>query len=149
MLHGAPHSSAEFRFNVPALVEAGYRVVVPDHLGAGDPTAPGRGSLLGSRDYDRTLAVVDALRLDTFYVEGGDRGSIPLWMLAALNPDRVLGLISENVSHLNGFFVNPAIDQRKRSWYMYYFLFQAAETLSARTTGRSRRNSSTTTRTWT
>ncbi|WP_374195086.1 alpha/beta fold hydrolase [Amycolatopsis sp. 195334CR] len=79
------------------------------------------------RDYDRALAVVDALGIDEFYVEGGDRGSIPLWMFAALNPGRVLGLISENVSHLNGFFVNPAIDQRKRSWYMTYFQFEAAE----------------------
>jgi pimeloyl-ACP methyl ester carboxylesterase len=70
---------------------------------------------------------VDALGIDKFYVEGGDRGSIPLWMFAALNPDRVLGLISENVSHLNGFFINPAIDQRRRSWYMNYFQFQAAE----------------------
>jgi pimeloyl-ACP methyl ester carboxylesterase len=31
MLHGAPHNSSEFRFNVPALVEAGYRVVIPEH----------------------------------------------------------------------------------------------------------------------
>ncbi|MFD6414073.1 hypothetical protein [Nocardia asteroides] len=34
MFHGAPHNSLEFRFNVPALVLALYRVVIPEHLGA-------------------------------------------------------------------------------------------------------------------
>ncbi|MGW6055460.1 alpha/beta fold hydrolase [Streptomyces sp. NPDC055189] len=128
MFHGAPHNSLEFRFNVPALVRAGYRVVIPEHLGAGGSDRPENTELYaGHHDYARALAVVDALGIDKFYVEGGDRGSLPLWMLAALNPERVLGLISENVSHLNGFFIDPALDQRKRSWYMSYFQFEAAE----------------------
>ena len=40
MLHGAPHSAEEFRYNVPALRKAGYRVIVPDHLGAGGSDRP-------------------------------------------------------------------------------------------------------------
>ncbi|MGW2174721.1 alpha/beta hydrolase [Streptomyces sp. NPDC001705] len=128
MFHRAPHNSLEFRFTVPALVRAGYRVVIPEHLGAGGSDRPEDVELYsGHHDYERALAVVDALGIDTFYVEGGDRGSLPLWMLAALNPERVLGLISENVSHLNGFFTDPALDQRKRSWYMSSFQFEAAE----------------------
>ncbi len=127
LLHGSPHSSAEFRYNIPALREAGFRVVAPDHLGAGGSDRPEDASLYaGAKDYERTLALMDTLGIERFYVEGGDRGSIPLWMLAAFHPDRVLGMISENVSHLNGFFT-AGIDQKRRSWYMYFFLFEAAK----------------------
>ncbi|MEM9195730.1 MAG: alpha/beta hydrolase [Myxococcota bacterium] len=127
MLHGAPHSSEEFRYNVPALRKAGYRVVVPDHLGAGESDRPEDLTLYtGYADYQRSLAVMDALGIDTFYAEGGDRGSLPLWMLAAFHPDRVLAVISENVSHLNGFF-SSGLDQKRRSWYMYFLQFDAAK----------------------
>ncbi|WP_299869698.1 alpha/beta fold hydrolase [uncultured Hoeflea sp.] len=115
LLHGAPHSSEEFRYNVPALREAGYRIVIPDHLGLGESDRPEDVSLYtGYADYERTLAIIDTLGIDKFYVEGGDRGSIPLWMLAAFHPDRVLAMISENVSHLNGFF-SAGLDQKRRS----------------------------------
>ena len=126
LLHGAPHSAEEFRYNVPVLRKAGYRVIIPDHLGAGGSDRPEDVSLYtGFGDYERSLGVMDALGIDQFYIEGGDRGSIPLWMLAAFHPDRVLGMISENVSHLNGFFTT-GLDQKRRSWYMYFFQFDAA-----------------------
>lgn len=126
LLHGAPHSAEEFRYNVPALRAAGYRVVIPDHLGAGGSDRPEEVSLYtGYSDYERTLGVIDTLGIDKFYVEGGDRGSLPLWMLAAFHPDRVIAMISENVSHLNGFFTS-GLDQKRRSWYMYFFQFNAA-----------------------
>ena len=127
LLHGAPHSSQEFRFNVPALRRAGYRVVIPDHLGAGESDRPTDVSLYtGTKDYERTLEIMDQLGIDTFVAEGGDRGSLPLWMLAAHHPERVRAVISENVSHLNGFF-SSGIDQHRRSWYMYFFQFEAAK----------------------
>ncbi len=127
MLHGSPHSCEEFRYNIPALCEAGYRVVAPDHLGAGESDRPEDVSLYaGWKDYERTLAIIDTLGIKQCYLEGGDRGSVPLWMLAAYHPDRVLGVISENVSHLNGFFTS-GIEQKRRSWYMYFFLFKAAK----------------------
>lgn len=126
MFHGAPHSVQEFRYNIPALVEAGIRVVAADALGAGGSDRPTDPMLYsGELDYQRALKLVDKLGLDQFYVEGGDRGSLPLWMLAARNPDRVLGVISENVSHLNGFF-SSGLEQMRRSWYMYYFQFDIA-----------------------
>ncbi len=126
MLHGAPHSAEEFRYNVPSLRKAGYRIIIPEHLGAGGSDRPQDvGLYTGKGDYERTLAVMDALGIDKFYVEGGDRGSLPLWMLAAFHPDRVIAMISENVSHLNGFFTS-GLDQMRRSWYMYFFQFEVA-----------------------
>lgn len=126
MFHGAPHSSQEFRFNVPALREAGFRVVAPDFLGAGGSDRP-RDHMLYTvaLDYQRALKLVDAMGLKRFYVAGGDRGSVPVWLLAALNPDRVLGVIAENISHLNGWAVT-GVEQKRRSWYMLYFQFEAA-----------------------
>lgn len=126
LFHGAPHSSQEFRYNVPALREAGFRVVVPDFLGAGGSDRPEDYRLYTvALDYERALKLVDAMGLEKFYVAGGDRGSIPVWLLAALNPDRVLGAIAENISHLNGWAVT-GVEQKRRSWYMLYFQFDAA-----------------------
>lgn len=127
MMHGQPASSEEFRFNVPALRNAGYRVVIPDLLGTGGSDIPEDISLYtGAKDYEHTLGIVDSLEIETFDIVFGDRGSIPGWMLAALNPERVRRAISENVSHLNGFF-SAGLDQHRRSWYMYFFQFEAAE----------------------
>ncbi|KZX52715.1 hypothetical protein A3711_07325 [Erythrobacter sp. HI00D59] len=126
MFHGAPHSTQEFRFNIPAFLDAGLRVVAADALGAGMSDRPEDPSLYsGEQDYQRAIGLADALGLEEFYIEGGDRGSLPLWMLAARNPERILGVISENVSHLNGFF-SSGLEQMRRSWYMYFYQFDVA-----------------------
>ncbi len=126
-LHGQPASSEEFRFNVPAFREAGYRVIIPDLLGAGGSDRPTDLSLYtGAKDYEHILGIVDALNIEQFDIVFGDRGSIPGWMITALNPNRVRRAISENVSHLNGFFTS-GLEQHRRSWYMYFFQFDAAE----------------------
>lgn len=128
MIHGQPASSEEFRYNVPTLRDAGYRVVVPDLLGAGGSDIPGDLSLYtGAKDYEHTLGIVDALGIDKFDLVIGDRGSVPGWMLAALHPERVGKVVSENISHVNGFF-SSGVEQHRRSWYMYFFQFEAAET---------------------
>lgn len=127
LLHGQPASSEEYRHNIPALRAAGYRVVVPDLLGAGGSDRPEDVSLYtGTKDYEHTLGIMDALGIAQFDVVGGDRGSLPAWMLTALNPERVRRLVSENLSHLNGFF-SAGVEQKRRSWYMLFFLFDAAE----------------------
>ena len=127
MMHGQPASSEEFRFNVPALRAAGYRIIIPDLLGAGGSDIPDDLSLYtGAKEYEHTLGIVDALELDQFDMIIGDRGSMPGWMLAALNPKRVRRVISENISHVSGFF-SAGLDQHRRSWYMYYFQVEAAE----------------------
>ena len=40
LLHGMPDTSSLWRYQVPALVEGGYRVIVPDMLGYGATDKP-------------------------------------------------------------------------------------------------------------
>lgn len=128
LLHGQPASSEEFRYNIPALRNAGFRVVVPDLLGCGESDKPLDLDLYTwSKEHEHTLGIMDALGIQTFNVVGGDRGSIPAWMLIALNPDRAKKLVSENVNHLNGFLLS-GIEQSRRSWYMLFYQFENAST---------------------
>ncbi|KZX52707.1 hypothetical protein A3711_07285 [Erythrobacter sp. HI00D59] len=127
MFHGAPHNTQEFRFNIPALLDAGFHIVAADHLGAGDSDRPMEVDLYsGEKDYERAIALMDKMGLDQFYIDCGDRGSLPGWMIATRHPERVLGIISENVTHLNGFFTS-GITQKRHSWYMWYFQFDVAK----------------------
>lgn len=40
LLHGFPDSSALWRYQIPALVDAGHRVIAPDLRGFGDSDRP-------------------------------------------------------------------------------------------------------------
>ncbi|MEO1050735.1 MAG: alpha/beta hydrolase [Bacteroidota bacterium] len=127
LLHGQPASSEEFRYNVSALREAGFRVVIPDLLGCGESDKPLDLDLYTwHKEHEHILGIMDALDIENFDVVGGDRGSIPAWMLIALNPDRAKRLISENVNHLNGF-LSSGIEQSRRSWYMLFYQFELAK----------------------
>lgn len=127
MIHGQPGFSEEYRLNIPAFRAAGYRTIVPDLLGAGESDRPeGVAHYTGAKDYEHVLGIMDALNIKKFNIIGGDRGSLPAWFIAAFNPERVEKLISENLSHLNGFF-SQGVAQSKRSWYMLFAQFDIAE----------------------
>jgi pimeloyl-ACP methyl ester carboxylesterase len=56
LLHGFPQTWWEWRFIIPRLAEAGYRVIVPDYRGAGDSWKPASG-------YDKRTMAGDINRL--------------------------------------------------------------------------------------
>jgi pimeloyl-ACP methyl ester carboxylesterase len=56
LLHGFPQTWWEWRFVIPKLVEAGFRVVVPDYRGAGDSWRPVSG-------YDKRTMAADIYKL--------------------------------------------------------------------------------------
>ena len=127
MIHGQPAFSEEYRLNVPALRDAGYRTIVPDLLGAGGSDRPdGLEYYTGEKDYEHILGIMDALNIEKFNIIGGDRGSVPAWSIAAFHPHRVEKIVSENISHVNGFFTQ-GLSQSRRSWYMLLAQFDIAE----------------------
>ncbi|HTP10486.1 MAG TPA: alpha/beta hydrolase [Anaerolineae bacterium] len=91
LLHGGLGNSGNWGYQVPALIERGYRVVVMDSRGHGRSTRdawPFSYDLMSSD----VLALMDALRLDKAALVGWSDGACTALVLAAHQPDRVAGV---------------------------------------------------------
>ena len=123
LLHGFPQFWYQWRHQVPALVEAGFRVVAPDMRGYNLSDKP-----LGVRAYRVELLARDVERLilacgeRTAVVVGHDWGALAAWIAAMRHPGRVEKLAILNVPHparsLDGL-LSPM--QLLRSSYMFFF----------------------------
>ncbi|MDQ4062422.1 MAG: alpha/beta fold hydrolase, partial [Actinomycetota bacterium] len=123
LLHGFPQFWYEWRHQIPALVEAGFRVVAPDMRGYNLSDRPP-----GVRDYRVELLARDVERLilacgeQTATVVGHDWGAIVAWIAAMRYPERVWRLAILNVPHPARFLdglLSPG--QLLRSSYMFFF----------------------------
>jgi epoxide hydrolase 4 len=123
LLHGFPQFWYQWRHQIPALVEAGFRVVAPDMRGynlSGKP--PGvrayRVELL-ARDVER---LIQACGEQAATVVGHDWGAIVAWVAAMRHPGCVERLVILNVPHparsLDGL-LSPG--QLLRSSYVFFF----------------------------
>jgi pimeloyl-ACP methyl ester carboxylesterase len=123
LLHGFPDCWRLWRHQVPALAEAGYRVLAPDLRGFGETDKPEK-----VEDYRmRTLVgdvvgLLDALGVDRAAVVGHDWGAALAWMVATFAPDRVSRLVAVSIGHPVSF-AGEDLDQKQRSWYMLWFQF--------------------------
>ena len=123
LLHGFPQFWYEWRHQIPALVEDGFRVVAPDKRGYDLSDKPP-----GVRAYRLELLARDVERLilacgeRTAVVVGHDWGAIVAWIAAMRHPRRVGRLGILNVPHPARFLdglVSPG--QLLRSSYMFFF----------------------------
>ena len=123
LLHGFPDSGRLWRHQVPALAEAGFRVIVPDLRGYGRSGKPAEAAA-----YRRELLVGDILAVMTdagaerAHVVGHDWGASLAWALALMAPDRVERLVALSVGHPAAFF-GAGLAQLQKSWYMLLFQF--------------------------
>ena len=123
LLHGFPQFWYEWRHQIPALVEAGFRVVAPDMRGYNLSDKPP-----GVRAYRVELLARDVERLilacgeRTATVVGHDWGAIVAWIAAMRYPGHVERLAILNVPHPARFLdglLSPV--QLLRSSYMFFF----------------------------
>jgi len=123
LLHGFPQFWYQWRHQILALVEAGFRVVAPDMRGYNlSDKPPGvqayRVELL-ARDVERLIRTCGE---GTATVVGHDWGAIAAWIAAMRHPGRVERLAILNVPHptrsLDGL-LSPM--QLLRSSYMFFF----------------------------
>jgi pimeloyl-ACP methyl ester carboxylesterase len=123
LLHGWPDDGELWRHQVPALVAAGYRVIVPDLRGFGasgkpaDVAAYTAPCLVGD-----VVAVLDALAVPRAHLVGHDWGAAIGWLVAALAGERVASLTALSVGHPAAFRTAGWL-QREKSWYMLLFQF--------------------------
>jgi pimeloyl-ACP methyl ester carboxylesterase len=124
LLHGWPDSGRMWRHQIPALTDAGFRVIVPDHRGFGTSDAPAEVEAYGlAHLFGDVMAALDQLGVDRTHVVGHDWGGALAWGIAALAPDRVDHLVALSVGHPNAF-AGAGLPQREKSWYMLLFQFE-------------------------
>jgi pimeloyl-ACP methyl ester carboxylesterase len=123
LLHGFPDSSHVWRYQVPALVAAGMRVIAPDLRGFGESDKPESVEDYAiTRSVADMVAVLEEVGIDRAHVVGHDWGAGLAWSLAAFVPERVERLVVMSVGHPNTLW-NQTIEQREKAWYQLLFQF--------------------------
>ena len=104
LLHGFPQTSYEWRHQIRALAEAGFRVVAPDQRGY-SPGArpPDIGDYALPLLVGDMLALADAVGADRFHIVGHDWGAVVAWAIAVTAPDRVITANPVSVPHPDAF----------------------------------------------
>jgi pimeloyl-ACP methyl ester carboxylesterase len=92
LLHGGMGNATNWGFQVPALVEAGYRAIVIDSRGQGRSSNDGR-PFSYAQMADHTLAVLDTVGiLDRAALIGWSDGACTALVLADNRPERAAGI---------------------------------------------------------
>jgi len=122
LLHGFPENWWSWRHVIPALAEAGYRVVAPDLRGYGETDKHG--------PYDLDTITNDVCRLieslgdgPRAHLIGHDWGGATAWHLAATRASHCRSLAVLNCPHpaaLNDVGLHN-LRQLKKSWYILFF----------------------------
>jgi len=100
LCHGWPEHAFSWRHQLPALVEAGYHVIVPNQRGYGNSSRPTEVT-----DYDiehlsgDLVGLLDHYGYDDATFVGHDWGAMVVWGLTLLHPSRVNGLINLSVPY--------------------------------------------------
>ena len=127
LLHGWPYDIHSFVDVAPLLAAAGFRVIVPHLRGygptrflSGDTVRNGQPSAVAVD----TIALMDALKIQTAVLAGFDWGARTADIMAALWPQRCTGLVS-----VSGYLIGsqaagktplpPAAEFQW--WYQFYF----------------------------
>jgi pimeloyl-ACP methyl ester carboxylesterase len=96
--HGFPELGYSWRHQVKPLVDAGYRVIVPDQRGYGGSSRPE-----AIEDYDIVhltddlAGILDALGEDRAVMVGHDWGSFVVSHMAMMRPERTSGVVNMSV----------------------------------------------------
>lgn len=121
LLHGFPEFWYSWRFQMPALAAAGYRVIVPDQRGY-NLTEQRRPYNLETLVGD-LAALLDDLGLPRAHVVGHDWGGVTAWGFAAYFPDRTMSITAMNSPHPSAYLdaIARFSAQILRSWYIVFF----------------------------
>ena len=129
LAHGFPDLGLTWRLQVPALVAAGYRVVVPDMRGyGGSARPPGVESYRVDRVGADLIGLLDHEGVERAHVVGHDWGAATVWPLGLTHPERLLSLTGLSVPHTPPAPAPPTEIFRRRIGEDFYMLrFQSAE----------------------
>ncbi len=124
LLHGFPEFWYGWRKQIPALVNAGCRVIVPDQRGYNLSDKP-----KDKKDYgvftlvDDVLGLIKVLDYEKVNLVGHDWGGGVAWTFAMTHPEKLHRLAVLNSPHPAVYrrFLQRDLDQIRRSWYWLFF----------------------------
>lgn len=124
LLHGFPEAWFGWENQIASLVDAGFRVIVPDQRGYNLSDKPA-----GVNNYqmdllvDDILGLADSLGYGQFHLAGHDFGAMVSWSLALRAPERIKRLVIANVPHPAVFkpYLKTHPAQILKSWYAFFF----------------------------
>ncbi len=120
LVHGFPDSGAVWRKQVPALVAAGYRVIVPDLRGCGESDAPRQTRAYRIEALSADLAaLLDALGVAKVKLVAHDWGAVIGWNFCMNYPDRVERYVALSVGHPNAY-ARGGWEQKRKGWYVLF-----------------------------
>jgi len=121
LIHGWPDSGNLWRHQIPVLIQAGYRVIVPDQRGFGRSDRP---TEVDDYRIDRPtadmIAILDAYDIPAAHIIAHDWGATVAWRLAMFHPDRVRTLAVLSVAHPRAPLT---LKQAEMGWYQLFFQF--------------------------
>ena len=124
LLHGFPEYWYGWRNQIDFLVEAGYRLIMPDQRGYNKSDKP-----KGVRNYgiarlgEDILQLMDHCELREATIIAHDWGAIISWWLSLTQPDRIKRQVVMNVPHpvVMQRFLLSNWQQMRKSWYVFFF----------------------------
>ncbi|CAM2112391.1 unnamed protein product [Caretta caretta] len=100
LCHGFPESWFSWRYQIPALAEAGFRVLALDMKGYGDSTAPPDIDEYSQEEICKDLVVfLDKLGISQAVFIGHDWGGAVVWNMALFYPERVKAVAGLNTPY--------------------------------------------------
>uniref|UniRef100_A0A8C5MM50 Epoxide hydrolase 2 n=1 Tax=Leptobrachium leishanense TaxID=445787 RepID=A0A8C5MM50_9ANUR len=112
LCHGFPESWYSWRYQIPALADAGYRVIALDMQGYGDSSSPADIEEYTQKEICKGLVLfLDKLGISQATFIGHDWGGAAVWNMALFFPERVRAVASLNTPF---FTVDPAVKAMER-----------------------------------
>ena len=124
LLHGFPQSSHAWARELDRLANEGFYAVAPDLRGYGKSEKPSSVSAYkGDRLALDIKEIVTGLGRERALVASHDWGAVIAWLVAARHPEVVERLVIMNGPHPDRIkkLLKTNGDQRKRSWYIFFF----------------------------
>lgn len=124
LLHGWPEFWYSWRFQIPALVEAGFRVIAPDLRGFNLSDKPKALEAYSLENVGKDIVqFIEKLGVEKAHIVGHDWGGALAWHLGLHYPEKVEKLAVLNSPYPAIFYKhlrsNPS--QLFKSWYMLFF----------------------------
>jgi epoxide hydrolase 4 len=135
LLHGFPENWRCWIRQLPALVQAGCRVIVPDQRGYNLSDKPkGVKSYCVETLVEDIHGLIKALDYEKVNLVGHDWGALVAWMLAIKHPEELHRLAIINVPHpaVIKRFLRRDLEQMRRSLYALFFQLPWLPELSMR-----------------
>lgn len=123
--HGFPELGYSWRYQVPAVADAGLRAIAPDQRGYGGSSAPDAVEAYDLECLCGDLAdLCDALGIERAVFVGHDWGGAVVWAMPEIHPERVAGLVgicTPNLPFPGTDFLRMLVNGKIERQYMLWF----------------------------